>query len=66
MADPDAEQEAPGMGSLDAVVGPCDGGGRGCPDVDDAGRDLEGAGRIQERLGVREVGCSTVARPKAP
>jgi len=59
MADPDAEQEAPGMGSLGAVVRPCDIDGRGCPDVDDAGRDLEGAGRIQERLGVREASQET-------
>ena len=68
MTDPDAEQEAPGMGRLDAVVGPGDLGRVGRPDVDDAGRDLKGAGRVQDRRNVREVAggeppCQTVSYP---
>ncbi len=46
----DAEQEAPGVGLVDAVEGLGDGSGVGGPDVDDASGHLQFGGRLEKRL----------------
>ena len=55
MPDADAEQEAAGIGVLDAVIRLGDLFGRRRPHVDDAGGHLQRLGLLEDRLDVGQV-----------
>ena len=58
MADADAEQEAAGVGLVDAVKRLRDGPGCGRPDVDDPGGDLQRRGLREDRFHPRQVAAA--------
>ena len=56
VAHADAEQEPARVGTFDAVVGLRDLSRGDFPDVDDAGRDLQRLGGLEDRFGERQLG----------
>ena len=63
VADADAEQEAAGVGLVDAVEGLRDGSRRGGPDVDDAGGHLQRGGLLEDGLHPVQLGRRGTAHP---
>jgi hypothetical protein len=63
VADADAEQEAARVSLVDAVEGVGDGSGVRRPDVDDARRDLQRGGLLEDRFDPVQLGRRGTAHP---